>query len=285
MAVDKFIPEIVAANVMVALNTALTYGSPGCINQDYEGEISEYGGSVVINTATDPTIETYTPYTAMTGGTAATTGQTMSIDQAKAWSVDLDDVNAAQARDSGELMSKISQRAAHLLAKTADAYVGGLMAAGVDADNLTAEATVAPSAVYDLLVDLRTTLSENDVPVDGRWVVVTPAIHGALLKDQRFISSGDTQGAATRSSGVVGRAAGFTVLESNQVPDGPGSGAGKLVIAGHAIATTYAQQVSKVEAVRLTDKFVDRTRGLHLYGAKVIRPTCLAAADVILGTS
>ncbi|MGV9811111.1 phage major capsid protein [Streptomyces cellulosae] len=281
MALTNFIPEVWSASVMTALDTALAYGSEGVINRDYEGEVSEYGGSVTINTAADPAIEDYVPYTDMVGGQAASTAQTMNIDQRKAWSLDIDDVDRAQARDDGDFVTKVSDRAAHLLAKTADSYVAGLMAAAVTPG---AEVTIsAATEAYDLLVDLRTALSEQDVPVDGRWVVVTPALHGLLLKDSRFVASGDALGGTTRSSGVVGQAAGFTVLESNQAPDGPGTGAGKLIIAGHSLATTYADQITKVEAVRHPNQFVDRLRGLHVYGAKVVRPDCLTAADVIVG--
>ncbi|MFE9765078.1 N4-gp56 family major capsid protein [Streptomyces sp. NPDC005808] len=279
MALNNFIPAVYAAATLAALDTALAYGSEGVTNRDYEGDVSEFGGSVVINTIADPIVETYTAYTDMTGGNAASTPQTMPIDQKKAWSLDIDDVDQAQARDDNDFISRVTARAAHLLAKTADAYVAAQMAAAVTPG---AEVTVdVASEAYDLLVDLRTSLSQNDVPIDGRWVVVTPAFHGWLLKDPRFVSSGDALGGTTRSSGVVGNAAGFSVLESNQVPNGPGAGAGKLLIAGHGIATTYADQVTKVEALRHPTKFVDRLRGLHVYGARVVRPTALVARDVI----
>lgn len=280
MALSNFRPTIWSAAVLTALDTQLAYGSVGICNRDHEGEISEYGGAVTINTAADPTVETYTPYQDMTGGDAASTPQTMNIDQFKAWSLDLDDVDAAQSRDSGAFIGKIGLRAAHLLAKTADSYIAGQMAAAVTPG---AEVTFdTAAAAYDSLVDLRTTLSENDVPIDGRWVIVPPAFYALLLKDPRFVS-GDALGAQTRSTGVVGSAAGMTVLESNQVPNGPGAGAGKLILAGHAVATTYADQVTKVESVRLPAQFADRLRGLHVYGAKVVRPTALAAMDWING--
>lgn len=279
MALTNFIPAVYAAATMAALDNALAYGSEGVINRDYEGDVSEFGGSVVINTISDPTIEAYTSYTDMVGGNAASTPQTMNINQKNAWSLDIDDVDRAQARDTEDFVSKLTARAAHLLADKADEYIAAQMAAAVTPG---AEVTVdAASEAFDLLVDLRTSLSQQDVPIDGRWVVVTPAFHGWLLKDPRFVSTGDAQGGITRSSGVVGQAAGFTVLESNQVPNGPGAGAGKLIIAGHSLATTYADQVTKVEALRHPTKFVDRLRGLHVFGAKVVRPTCLAARDVI----
>ncbi|MFF8942564.1 P22 coat protein - protein 5 domain protein [Streptomyces sp. NPDC014864] len=279
MALTNFVPEVYAASTLAALDEALAYGSDGVTNRDFEGEVSEFGGSVVINTVADPTIEGYTPYTDMTGGNAATSPQTMNIDQRKAWSLNIDDVDRAQARDDADFVAKVSARAAHLLAKTADAYIAAQMASAVTPGS---EVTVDAAAdAYDLLVDLRTELSENETPIEGRWVVVTPAFHGFLLKDPRFVSSGDALGGVTRSNGVVGNAAGFTVLESNQVPNGPGAGAGRLLIAGHGVATTYADQITKVEGLRHPKQFVDILRGLHVYGAKVVRPEALVARDVI----
>ncbi|MET8403478.1 hypothetical protein [Streptomyces sp900116325] len=67
------------------------------------------------------------------------------------------------------------------------------------------------------------------------------------------------------------------------MPDGPGAAAGKAIIAGHSIATTFANQISKVEAIRNPKQFSDTMRGLSLYGALVVRPTALASRDVIVG--
>ena len=58
------------------------------------------------------------------------------------------------------------------------------------------------------------------------------------------------------------------------------SGGGKLAIAGSNIATSYAEQISKVEAFRPEKRFADALKGLHLYGAKVVRPTALVIASV-----
>src|SRR5690606_41349313 len=73
-----------------------------------------------------------------------------------------------------------------------------------------------------------------------------------------------------------GRAAGFTILESNNVPFVSGDNPNYKVIAGSPIAWSYAEQISKVEAYRPERRFADAVKGLHLYGAKVVRPTALA---------
>ncbi|WP_199546225.1 N4-gp56 family major capsid protein [Streptomyces sp. N35] len=288
MAVTTFVPQVWGAAVLTALSESLTYGSERCTNRDYDGDVSEYGGSVKITTAGDVTIGDYTAYVPYTPAQASTTTVDLPINQRKFWNFMLDDVDRAQVRNDGDLIGKLSARAAHQLRNTADKYVAAQMAAGVAVGNQIAEQTIAPTAFVDaydkVLLPLRQKLSDASVPTEGRFLVVTPAFHNLLLKDSRFIAAGDGTSAEVRQNGYVGRAAGFDIFETTaaNAPDGPGAGAGKLIVAGHPSATTYAEQISKVEAVRMTDRFTDQMRGLHMYGALVIRPTALATADVVV---
>lgn len=283
MAISNFVPEIWSAELLVALEKALVYGAPGVVNRDYEGDIAQAGDTVHITGLADPTVGTYTPHTDITIEDVDDTTLALLIDQAKYFAFEIDDVEARQAKSGGAVLTEQARKAAYKLRDIADQFVAGLMAAGVDAGNLIAEATLAtPAAAYEKLVDLAVVLDEDNVPTEGRFVVVTPKFHGLLLKDARFVSAGDAAGSATRANGFVGEAAGFSIRKSNNVPNGPGAGAGKLVIAGSSIATTYAEQISKTEATRKEKGFADIVKGLHLYGAKVVRPTALAAADVII---
>lgn len=67
---------------------------------------------------------------------------------------------------------------------------------------------------------------------------------------------------------------------SATVADVAFSGGGQLAIAGSNVATSYAEQISKVEAYRPEKRFGDALKGLHLYGAKVVRPESLVVASV-----
>jgi len=281
MAITNFIPEVWRAQLLVALEKSLVYAAPGVVNRNYEGDISGYGDTVHITNLVDPTIGTYTAHTDITIEDVDDAKQTLLIDQSKYFAFEVDDIEARQAR--GGVLDEQARKAAYKLRDVADQFVATTMAAGVDAGNLIAEQTLSTAAAaYDLLVDLGVRLDEDNVPTEGRFVVVTPKFHGLLLKDSRFISAGDAQGASVRTNGLIGEAAGFSVRKSNNAPDGPGVGAGKLILAGSDIATTYAEQIAKVEAGRLEKRFADFVKGLHLYGSKVVRPTALAAADVII---
>lgn len=281
MAIVNFKPEVWSADLLVALEKSLVYGAAGVVNRNYEGEISQYGDTVHIVNLANPTIGTYTAHTDITIEDVDDADSTLVIDQSKYFAFEVDDIEKRQAR--GDVMSEQARKAAYLLRDTADQHLASVMAAGVDAGNLIAEATLASASdAYDTLVDLGVKLDEDNVPSEGRWAVITPAFHGLLLKDSRFIAAGDAQGAGVRTNGWVGEAAGFSLRKSNNAPNGPGAGAGKLVLAGYSGAVTFAEQIAKVEGFRMEKRFADGVKGLHLYGSKVVRPTGLAAADVII---
>jgi uncharacterized protein YmfQ (DUF2313 family) len=109
-------------------------------------------------------------------------------------------------------------------------------------------------------------------------VVITPDLHGCLLRDSRFVKANEAGTDTGLRNGMVGRAAGFDILLSNNAPNTTGSEF--ATIAGNNTAITFADQISKTEAYRPQSSFSDAVKGLALYGAKVIRPDSLASALV-----
>lgn len=282
MAIDNFIPEYWSSKILVALRDKLTYAQPNVINRNYEGEIRQAGDTVHITNFVDPATRAYTrnnpiSYDILTDATRA-----LVIDQERYFAFSVDDVDRRQAL--GGFVEEATTGASYNLAADADEYVGGLMLAGVDAGNqLGAETVTDGDGAYDLLVELRTLLTRSNTPGQGRFAIVPPEFYALLLKSDLFVradASGTTEGLR---NGFVGRAAGFDIIESNVVPEDSGGAFG--VIAGHSIATTYAEQIVKTEALRLETTFGDGIRGLHVYGAKVVRPTNLASALVTVGSS
>jgi len=284
VAITNFVPDIWSARILTALSRSAV--AAGVCNRDYEGDITRGGDSVKITNFTDPTIGTYTRHTDITIEDVDDATQALLIDQLKYFAFEVDDVEKAQVVNSGAVMSTATQRAAYGLKNVMDAFVFTTMAAGASAsapDHQIAEATISTaSAAYEALVDWGVLLDGADVPEEDRFVVVTPAFHGKLLKDDRFVKAGDDASMATRANGRVGEAAGFEVFKSNNLPDGAGAGAGKAMIAGSRSATTLAEQIVSVEAGRMEKRFADFVKGLHVYGAKVTRPTALVVADVIV---
>lgn len=277
MAIANFIPEVWSAALLKALRDRLTYAQAGVINRNYEGDIARAGDTVHITSFNDPAVRTYTRNTNITWDQLSSTQQTLVVDQEKYFAFTVDDIDRRQALPG--FVEEATVGASYNLAAEADSFVAETMSDAVTGDNDRGAVTLGAveGDAYNLLVELRTILTRSNTPDEGRFVVIPPEMYGLLLKDDRFIradASGTTQGLR---NGFVGRAAGFDVIESNRVPE---DGGAFRVLAGHSIATTYAEQILNTEALRLENQFGDGVRGLHVYGGRVIRPANLAAADV-----
>lgn len=277
MSIDTFKPEVWSAVMLESLKKKLVYG--GLANTDYEGDIAEFGDTVTINTVGRPTIDDYVPNSTVIVPEQLTTAQRkLTIDQAKMWAFYIDDVDARQAR--GPLLASALREAAYAQADVADQFMAGLYT-GIQSDNVLDGVTIAsdaPDDAYDnVLIPLKVLLDEADVPDDDRWCVLSPAFHGLLLRDDRFVRSDNSPGQTLRS-GQVGEAAGFTIFKSNNTPS-PGDGE-NVMIAGTNMAMSFANQITKTEAYRPQDAFEDAIKGLQLYGAKLTRPDGLACCTV-----
>ena len=275
MSVTNFIPTIWSARLLRHLDKKHVYAN--LLNRDYEGEIKNFGDTVKINQIGDVTIKNYQKSTDIEAPEELSGEQLMlTIDQAKYFNFGIDDVDAAQVNP--KLMDKAMMRAAYGMNDVTDRFAASLLYVGADAGNTlgTDDSPIVPTATdaYDTLVDLSTILTEANVPMDGRWVVVPAWFHGLLLKDKRFVGNGTDYNKVILEGGEVGVASGFRVSLSNNVPNTTGTK--YKIIAGTNEAGSYAEQILKTEAYRPEKRFSDAVKGLHVYGAKVLQPKCLA---------
>lgn len=282
MAVTNFIPDLWSARLLVALRKAHVAGN--LVNRDYEGEISREGDTVKITSINDVTIGTYTAHTDITVEDIDDATRALLIDQAKYFAVELDDIEAAQQKKGGRsALDQAVDNAAYQLRDVSDAFLLSTMSTAVQgtANDLGTVAIHTDSRkLYEAFVDLSVVLDESNVPEEARFAVVKPSVYGRLLKLDEFIAAGDALGAATRTNGYVGEVAGLSIYKSNNMPTVTDAAAtGGAVIAGSRIATTYAEQIVSVEGARMEKRFADMVKGLHVYGAKVVRPTALATVE------
>lgn len=278
----NFIPEIWTARLLSSLKKNTV--AAALVNRDYEGEIKVKGDTVNITSISPPTIGDYSAHVDISVEALTDANRKLIIDQSKYFAFEVDDIERAQVVSEGALLAEATDQAGYGLRDVADRFLFETMANGASTaapDNVIEEMTPAnPGEAYELLVDISVLLDQSNVPSDGRWVVVSPSFHGLLLKDSRFVSAGDDAGAVVRRNGRVGEAAGLQVHKSNNLPDGATTGT--VQIAGYRGATSYAEQIAQMEGLRMEKRFADMVRGLHLYGAKVVRPEGLVTADVIV---
>jgi hypothetical protein len=271
--VDLFIPTVWSAELIISLKNSLVYGQAGVSNRDYQGEITGFGDTVKVGTISPVTVGDYTKNTDIAAPENINgTQNILTIDQSKYFNFQVDDVDKAQTNP--KVMQQAMVEAAYALRNTSDKYIANKMytAAGSTIGSDVTSVVPTKNDAYDYLVDLGTLLDEKNIPEEGRWVILPPWYYGLLEKDERFLHA-TAAGDDILRNGVIGRAAGLTVMKSNNTPNT--AGAKYKIIAGHGIAFSYAEQVNDVEAFRPQARFADAVKGLHLYGGKTMRPEAL----------
>lgn len=273
----EFIPTVWAARLLTALDKALVYGQRDICNRDYEGVIREAGNTVKIASIGDVTIDDYTKDTDIADPESLTDEETtLVIDQAKYFNFYVDSVDRAQ--QNVNVLDEAMRRSAWKLRDHADTFIASTLEGAVPGGNKIGSVATpkvpTKDDAYEYLVDLGVLLDEASVPTDGRFVVVPAWFHGLLLKDDRFVRSGTMPGERRLQNGEVGEAAGFAILKSNNVPNT--AGAKYKIMAGHSMACCYVEQIVDVQTYKPEKRFGDAVKGLHVYGAKVVRPECLA---------
>ena len=271
MSVTNFIPTVWSARLLEHLDKAHVYGA--LVNRDYEGEITAYGDTVKINQIGDISVKDYVDGEIDDPEALDDATLNLVINQKKYFNFSIDDVDNAQTNP--KLMNGAMERAGYAMNDVTDRYIANLMAVNAGSTIGSDASPIVPTAstAYDYLVDLGTKLTEENVPVAGRWVVVPAWYHGLLLKDDRFVKNGTDAGVAVLQGGLVGYAGGFAVYISNNVPNTTGTK--YKIVAGTNAGCSFAEQLIEVEAYRPEKSFSDAVKGLNVYGAKVVQPKAL----------
>jgi len=281
MAIDVFNPEVWSKELNRNLYNYTVMEE--CVNRNYEGEVKNVGGTVHINQVAKINTSSYT-----TGGGVGTyqtldgSSQDLVIDQQTIFKFVVNDINAYQANvnlleqatNEGKTSIGLSKDT-HLLARRADTLAGNVItgAAGA-AINFTS------ATAYNLVTQMRTklaranSLTKQNKGKDGKrpWLIVPPEILERIVNAPEVIHS-TALGDEVVRKGAVYSLSFFDILEStNMQVDGSGN---FTIFAGTNEAITYAEQITKIEALRDKDEFGDFVRGLYTYGSKTVQPAAL----------
>lgn len=285
MSVATFIPELWNAAIAEPYQKNLIYGQSTIASNAWMGAITGIGDTVHISAITAPTVRDYVKGNPITVDELGSTATTLTIDQGKYFAFRVHDLDKVQA--AGDFQGPATNAAAINLRDGADVYLAGQLKAGAATGNKLgtvqvvnddpAKATDGQITAFKVLVQLANRLDRQSVPTTGRYVVVGPNTYSALLMDQRFTRVDAAGTAEGLRNGIVGRAVGFDVLVSNNVPTTSGR---ELAIAGVPDAFAFASQLVETEALRDPEHFGDIVRGLNVFGAAVTRPEGIATADI-----
>ena len=285
-------------------------------NTDYEGELKNQGDTVRIRLAPSISISDYTVGQNLSYEVPTPSYQDMQVNKGKYFGVQVNDVLAYQSDMS--LMNMFTEDAAKQLkiAIENEVFFNSFVTEGPAAANEGATAG-AISAAYNLGTDtapidqatpenvlkailrMSTALDEQNVPEDGRYLIITPFDRHLLMQSsiaQAYFSGDNSSTVRTGKIGMLDR---FSVYVSNLLPKGAAakalvaglsaaSGGASLtdakarrtMIAGTKAATSFAMTINKTEPLRNQTDFGDIVRGLAVYGRKVTKPEALVVAQV-----
>ena len=129
-------------------------------------------------------------------------------------------------------------------------------------------------------MDFGSVLDEQDVPENGRYLILPPTLIGLIKQSDLKDASLAGDGTSILRNGRVGMIDRFTIYLSNLLSTFTGGGgeAATNVIFGQRHALTFASQLIKNENLRAERTFGELFRGLQVYGFKVIKPEALGHA-------
>ena len=254
--------------VLAKLRSELKLADNVVFNNDYDGDAT--GAAVKIPSRdTEVAVSSYDIADGIAPALGATSYITMPIDKDVAVNEIIDGYDVEAVPDN--LVSDRLDSAGYALAQKIDTDGGAVLLA----DGTAVSITTAPTktTIYDLFVDQRKELTKANVPVNDRYALCPPETVALLLKSPEFISA-SALGDTVKEAGIIGRIAGFNVIEWNNTT-------AKLVaVFGHPKFATRANAF-KVD-VHLQDlsgsgKYVGASavQGRMVYAHKVLRATAV----------
>ncbi len=268
MAITNFIPTVWGEALHQTMEQHFI-GVAHC-TREYEGDITEQGSTVKICGLQNVAIRDYVKNTDMQLPETLTDFSTdLTIDRAKYFNFQIDDVDRAQA--SPRLMELAMSNAAARLADAADLAVFNLY----DESSNVFKIHYADSVdIIKNLLDARAILYKNGVTNNDDVVIeVSPKIAALILKEKLELAP--TSGIL--ENGCIGSIFGCKLYVSNNVLQGPWYEVNSDMDIHRCImrtrrAVAFASQLSEIQAYRPELRFADAVKGLYLFGCKIIRP-------------
>ena len=296
-----FLPKIYSKKVLNFFRKASVVEA--ITNTDYAGEIAAFGDSVRIIKEPVISVSDYTRGSDTTATKLTDQELTLVVDSAKAFKFIVDDIETNMSHVNFKEVATSS--AAYALRDSYDAAVIASMFSGVSTSSpdhvLGADASAATQTMgqhqggsnaidltgsdgtgtdpLDVMAFMAKLLDEQSVPEEGRWFVAPPSFYNELSQSgSKLLSVDFNAGQGSIRNGLVssGKLRGFDMYKSNNVA-ATSTATGKI-LAGHISSTATAQTIISTEVLRDPSSFGDIVRGLHVYGAKVLRPEALVSA-------
>ena len=288
-------------------------------NTDYEGELNNQGDTVRIRQVSSMNIRDYEVGMNLQYEVPEPVYIDMQINKGKYYGVkvadllqkqaDLDLMNMFTAEAAKQLKISIEEEVFFnsFVTEGANAYnkgaTAGKLSAGYNLGTDTAPIDAKnPENVLNAILRMASVLDEQNVPSEGRWLIMSPYDRHILMQSDIAASFFSGDSSSTIRSGKIGMIDRFTTYVSNLLPKGTTAKAlvsgrsdtstggavsnalpRRMMVCGTKNAISFAATMNKTEPMRDPTDFGDIMRGLSIYGRKVIKPEALCTALIGAG--
>lgn len=293
----NYIPTLYAGKLLVKFYEASVLSD--CSNTDYEGMIRDQGDSVIIRTLPTITVTDHEKGMVLANQEPSSVSITLNIDQGKYWSFRTDDPDPVQT-DLNGFIGSWTQEAAYELRNAIEIDVlegvhpdaghkganQGAQSASFDLGvvtnvvHLTKDGATGDISMVDAMIDCGTVLDESNVPDEGRFFLLPPAMVGLIKKSELKDASLAGDATSIIRNGLVGMIDRFKVYRTGNLEKITGANAAPCANAWYTLfgtkhAITFASQLVKNKVIDNPNGFGMLHRGLQVYGFKVVKPEAL----------
>ena len=266
--------------VLVKLRASLVTKENVIFNNNYEGDPK--AGLVKIPVRdVEVVVSDYDKANGIKGNTGSTTYMSLPITKDRAVNEVIDGYDAQAVPDN--LVADRLDSAGYMLGSDVDKYSINVLE--TQGTVLATKTALTKTTVYEQFIDIATALTVANVPQNGRYAIVSPAVYGLLLKDTtNFIRQGDLSQQLI-ANGAVGSIAGISIYVSNNLMNGDtttvvGKTTTTEIIAGHPQYATRVNEFSvpaHVQDLNGSGNYIGAcaVQGRLVYDAKVTRPTAI----------
>lgn len=282
-----YIPQLFATTLLVEFYARTVFGA--IFNTDYEGVISKQGDTVTINGLPNITISTHANGQPLVYENPDPPKTSLLIDQGLSYGFALGSVDIKQM--SIPALQKWAAHAAERMKIEVDKNVltyaygqahanntgatAGKESGDINLGSSGAALAVNGANIIDVLVDCGTVLDEQDVPDEGRYVVLPSWAIGKIKKSDLVDASLTGDGTSIVRNGRVGKVDRFEIFGSNSVPKVTDTYTCWHAIFGSRAAGTFASQLIENEVITNPTTFGKLARGLQVFGRKVVKTEAL----------
>lgn len=233
-------------------------------NYEFEGEVKQ-GARLKIVGAVRPKIQKYIPGKDLEIENLGDNSQYLDITESDAFAFEVDDVDRAQSV-KGYLETQFDEAKA-ALADSADAFVGKQAAKANKTMMSESLALDELESFLDPIDAAHIKLYANNVSQKQELAADLNPKH--IVKLRKELAELFTDNVEYVKRGALGKYANTYLRMSNNLYN-DGVDDYEMIRTKKAIA--FAGQIDKVETARKEKGFADIIKGLHVYGAKVVRP-------------